>query len=198
MAHAYNGYIYHTKYDNFQNLQRGTYQTTGDNVLALTWALANAEELTNPKAHSEGHAVYYDFLGWFLISYTEPTGIAINSVVCCCALVFTGISIYLIAKNEKEEGGDDKAVYLKFLIIITIQVVTVFAAVGLTVLIAVIMDALGLTQSWFSEEWLIFGLYFCPMFFVMTMLPGLYIQKTKENVSLLKKYLKLLIKRIFL
>jgi len=40
MAHALNGYVYHTKYDNFKNLARGTYQSTGENVLALTWALA--------------------------------------------------------------------------------------------------------------------------------------------------------------
>ncbi|XP_065367160.1 endoplasmic reticulum metallopeptidase 1 [Calliphora vicina] len=181
MAHAYNGYIYHTKYDNFQNLQRGTYQTTGDNVLALTWALANAEELTNPEAHADGHAVYYDFLGWFLVSYTETTGIIINSIVCCCAVIFIGISLYLIAKVTEKEGGDSKSVYIKCLFIFAVQVVTVLAAVGLTLLIAVIMDALGLTQCWYSEEWLIFGLYFCPMFFAMTMMPALYIQWTKKT-----------------
>lgn len=49
MAHTLNGYIYHTKYDTFGNLERGTCQSTGDNVLALTWALANAEELDNPE-----------------------------------------------------------------------------------------------------------------------------------------------------
>ncbi|KAM7344082.1 endoplasmic reticulum metallopeptidase 1 [Cochliomyia hominivorax] len=181
MAHAYNGYIYHTKYDNFQNVQRGTYQSTGDNVLALTWALANAKELSNPSDYAEGHAVYYDFLGWFLVSYTETTGIAINSVVCCFALIFIGLSIYFIAKKEVKESGKRKAVYLKFLYILGVQIITVLAVVGLTVLIAVIMDTLGLTQSWFSEIWLIFGLYFCPMFFAMTMVPALYMHWTKET-----------------
>lgn len=57
MAHALNGYIYHTKYDNFHNLERGTYQTTGDNVLALAWALANAEELTNPEVRMHMNSI---------------------------------------------------------------------------------------------------------------------------------------------
>lgn len=49
MAHSLNGYIYHTKFDTFANLERHTCQTTGDNVLALTWSLANAPELKNPE-----------------------------------------------------------------------------------------------------------------------------------------------------
>lgn len=61
MAHALNGYIYHTKYDNFHNLERGTYQTTGDNVLAITWAIANADELTNPEARYQCYIYVYVF-----------------------------------------------------------------------------------------------------------------------------------------
>lgn len=182
MAHAYNGYIYHTKYDNFQNLQRGTFQTTGDNVLALTWSLANAEELTNPAAYAEGHVVYYDFLGWFLISYTEPTGVLINSIICSCALISIGLWVFLKGKVEKKKRGGSLTVYKKFVYILGVQVIAVFAAVGLTLLIATIMGALGLTQSWYSEEWLIFGLYFCPMFFALTMIPGIYIQWSKKTV----------------
>ena len=186
MAHAYNGYIYHTKYDNFQNLQRGTYQTTGDNVLALTWALANAEELKNPQAYAEGHSVYYDFLGWFLVSYTETTGIIINSITSAFAIILVGLSIFLMAKEAQNNDRDMKAVLITFLQISGVQILSNLTAVGLTILIAVIVDAMGLTLSWYSQEWLIFGLYFCPMFLAISLIPALYIQKTKDTVSVNK------------
>lgn len=48
MAHTYNGFVYHTKYDRFNAIPRKTYQSTGDNVLALVKALGNAPELENP------------------------------------------------------------------------------------------------------------------------------------------------------
>ena len=195
MAHSYNGYIYHTKYDTFQNLQRGTYQTTGDNVLALTWALANAEELKNPQAYAEGHSVYYDFLGWFLVSYTETTGIIINSITSAFAIILVGLSIFLMAKENNQEI---KAVLITFLQILGVQILSNLAAVGLTILIAVIVDALGLTLSWYSHEWLIFGLYFCPMFLAIALIPAFYIQKTKDTVSVYKKKTKLDFLSLFL
>lgn len=71
---------------------------------------------------------------------------------------------------------------MQFFAIMLVQLVTVAAAVGLTMLVAVIVDALGLTQSWYSETWLMFGLYFCPMFFAMTFVPAAYIQWNKQKV----------------
>lgn len=40
-----NGYIYHTKYDRIDVIPRGAMQNTGDNILSLVRALANATEL---------------------------------------------------------------------------------------------------------------------------------------------------------
>ncbi|XP_037954984.1 endoplasmic reticulum metallopeptidase 1 [Teleopsis dalmanni] len=182
MAHTLNGYVYHTKYDNFGNLERGTYQTTGENVLALTWALANAKELENPKEYSEGHTVFYDYLGWFMIFYKESTGIAINITSSVCALIAICVSIYMTTKEKYIESA--KHVYMKFSIIIAVQILAVSVAMGVTILIGVIVDAMGLTQAWYSEEWLIFGLYFCPMFFTLSMIPALYIHWTKKITSL--------------
>lgn len=58
---------------------------------------------------------------------------------------------------------------------------TVMLAMGVTLLIAVFMDAIGLSMAWFSQPWMIFGLYFCPMFFVMGILPAIYFSRTKEH-----------------
>lgn len=45
MAHAYRGYTYHTKFDTFKNIPQGSFQLSGNNILALTKSLANAPEL---------------------------------------------------------------------------------------------------------------------------------------------------------
>lgn len=48
MAHTSNGFVYHTKYDRFNLIPRRTYQLTGENLLGLIKALANAPELEDP------------------------------------------------------------------------------------------------------------------------------------------------------
>lgn len=51
MAHQYNGYVYHTRFDRPEILPRGTLQNTGDNVLALVRELANAPELEDSSVN---------------------------------------------------------------------------------------------------------------------------------------------------
>jgi hypothetical protein len=46
-AYSTNGYVYHTKYDRFDIIPPGTYQHTGDNMLALIKELGNAPEIEN-------------------------------------------------------------------------------------------------------------------------------------------------------
>lgn len=48
MAHSFNGFVYHTKYDRFNVIPRRTYQLTGNNILSITKALANAPEMEDP------------------------------------------------------------------------------------------------------------------------------------------------------
>lgn len=45
LGQAVNGFIYHTKYDRIDVVPRGAIQNTGDNILGLVRALANATEL---------------------------------------------------------------------------------------------------------------------------------------------------------
>ncbi|XP_017474395.1 PREDICTED: endoplasmic reticulum metallopeptidase 1-like isoform X2 [Rhagoletis zephyria] len=188
MAHALNGYVYHTKYDSYANLERRTCQTTGENVLALTWALANAPELENPENYAEGHTVFYDYLGWFVIFYTEQTGVIINITTSVCAVFIICISVYLMSRDD---GADTiKQVFIRFSTIVGVQIVTTLVAGGLTFLIAVAIDGIGASECWYSETWLIFGLYFCPMFFAMTLLPAVYMHCTKERLPVLHKFRK--------
>ncbi|KAH8400842.1 hypothetical protein KR009_001399 [Drosophila setifemur] len=182
MASVMNGYVYHTKYDNFKNVERGTYQSSGENVLPLIWALANAPELDDPAAHEEGHTVYFDFLGWFMLTYTESVSVAINIVVCVAAFLCIGTSVYVMTLDN---GADaPKAVVKRFGIIFLVQTGTVFVACGLTLLVAIFMQGVGLAESWYYGKWMAFGLYFCTLYFAMGLLPSLYIGFTKRKTNM--------------
>lgn len=93
IATGKNGYVYHTRYDTADIVPAGTYQNIGENVLALTKALANAKELNDPKSHEAASAVYFDYLGWFLISYTATEGIIINVIVSLVVLIGVVLSL---------------------------------------------------------------------------------------------------------
>ncbi|EDV35721.2 uncharacterized protein Dana_GF12331 [Drosophila ananassae] len=182
MASVVNGYAYHTKYDNYRNVESGTYQSTGDNVLPLVWALANAPELDDLQANEEGHMVFYDFMGWFMLTYTTSVSMAINIVVSVAALLSIGTSLFIMTLDN---GADaPKAVIKRFGLIFLVQAGTVFGACGLTLLMALFMQGVGLAESWYHGKWMAFGLYFCPLFFATGLLPAFYIQWTKRKTHM--------------
>ncbi|EDW72284.2 uncharacterized protein Dwil_GK20844 [Drosophila willistoni] len=178
MAYIFNGYVYHTKYDRVNVFPRSSFQHTGDNVLALAKALANAPELDDTAAHAEGHNIFYDFLGWFIIFYTETISIIVNVIVGVLALLAIGISVYFMSVRS---GCSWKGILLRFGITIGIQLVSLMLAFGLAVLVAVFMDAVDRSMSWFSQIWTILGLYLFPIIFGMSILPALYLEKTKRD-----------------
>lgn len=72
-AYTENGYAYHTQFDHSAAIPSGTFVNTGENLLYLTQALAAGDvEVPNPMAASEGDeaAVFFDFLGYFIVSYS--------------------------------------------------------------------------------------------------------------------------------
>ncbi|KAH8300218.1 hypothetical protein KR044_011636, partial [Drosophila immigrans] len=179
MAYLFNGYVYHTKYDRVNVFPRSSFQHTGDNVLSLAKALANAPELDDTAAHAEGHNVFYDFLGWFIIFYTATTGVIINVIVSVIALLAIGISIYFMSVRS---GCSLGGVMTRFGIVLGIQLVSLALALGLAILVAVFMDGVDRSMSWFTQMWLIIGLYLFPIIFGMSILPALYLQKTKKDL----------------
>ncbi|KAH8400838.1 hypothetical protein KR009_001397, partial [Drosophila setifemur] len=178
MAYISNGYVYHTKYDRIKVFPRASLQHTGDNILSLARALANAPEVDDTAAHSEGHNIFYDFLGWFMIFYTETTSIVVNVVVAVIALLGIGISVYFMCLRS---GCSWKGVLLRFSITFAIQFISLILAVGLAILVAVFMDGVSRSMTWFTSSWTIFGLYLAPIIFGLSILPAVYLEKTKRD-----------------
>ncbi|XP_030378121.1 endoplasmic reticulum metallopeptidase 1 [Scaptodrosophila lebanonensis] len=178
MAQILNGYVYHTKYDRFNLLPRRTYQLTGENLLSLVKSLANADEMEDPSKYAEGHMIFFDVLGWFVIYYPEGTGLIINIAVCVLVIVTIIAYIWNMASNT---GMFRRRIFAKFGVLAALQLCGVCLSFSLVIGIAFFMDAVGLSMSWFSETWMVFGLYFCPMFFGLAILPAIYLSRTKEH-----------------
>ncbi|EDW61973.1 endoplasmic reticulum metallopeptidase 1 isoform X1 [Drosophila virilis] len=178
MAYQYNGYVYHTRYDRAEIFPRGSFQNTGDNLLALIREISSAPELEDTSKHAEGHTVYYDVMGWFLVFYTETEGIILNVVVSIGAIVVCGLAIKLMATNS---GIKLQKMLKRTLHTFILLILGVVAGATLPIIIAVFMDITHMPLSWFTHNWLMLGLYFCPFFFGVAIVPALYFHYTATD-----------------
>ncbi|XP_020801014.1 endoplasmic reticulum metallopeptidase 1-like [Drosophila serrata] len=160
MAQTDNGYVYHTAFDTFDVVPGRSIQNTGDNILALVRGYTNASELSEERSDDEGHAIFFDFLGLFFVYYTETTGIIMNCCIAVISLVLVGCSLWRMARQS--EKVTIPQICLWFLIILGLHVVGVILCFCLPLLMAVIFDAGDRSMTYYSSNWLVFGLYICP------------------------------------
>ncbi|KAH8348253.1 hypothetical protein KR084_005821 [Drosophila pseudotakahashii] len=177
IAQFINGYYYHTKYDRFANIPRGSIQSTGDNLLSLVRSLANATELDNTAAYATGHAIFFDVLGLYFISYTESNGIILNYSVAGIALILIFVSIWRTANISCVSTG---YVLSWFILIFVLQVIAFVLGFGLPVAVAYVFDKYGLSLTYFSTPALLIGLYICPSLLGLS-LPSYIYLKLQRN-----------------
>lgn len=178
LAYTYNGYVYHTKYDNLLNIPYGTYQHTGANVLSLARAMANSEELDLGVEHSEGETVFFDYLTWFTISYNKLVAIIVNVLIGLFMLKIVIPSVrsmcvdcdYPFSKGLKE-----------FVYMFLVQAGSAVLGAGLSLVLCVIYDACGRSLSYYSNPWLVFGLYWVPFIFGLCIGPLIYFRVDKNK-----------------
>jgi len=94
IAWAENGYVYHTKFDDVSQIPLGTLQRTGDNILALILGLANNDKMANVEKYASGNLVFFDFLGAFMIRWSEEIGLIINTFA-------LAVSVFCLYRNMK-------------------------------------------------------------------------------------------------
>jgi hypothetical protein len=159
-AHIYNGHVYHTRYDTFETIPLESFQNTGNNILALALAISDSDELADSEVHSEGQAVFFDFLGWFMVYYSTATELAVNIVVTLLGIGGVSFSVYVMVKANGALGD----VLYELGMSVIVQTVSTVLGIALSMLSTFIVNAVGRPMAWFSEPWLIFGIYFCPFF----------------------------------
>ncbi|XP_037714381.1 endoplasmic reticulum metallopeptidase 1-like isoform X2 [Drosophila subpulchrella] len=178
MAYTYNGYVYHTRHDRADIFPRGSFQHTGDNLLALVRQIANCPEIEDSSKYAEGHTIYFDVMGWFLVFYTETEGIILNVIVALSAIGICGFAFKLMSDGS---GIKLEKILKRVLHTLLVQIVSVVVGAVLPVLLGLFMDAVHLPLSWFSSSWLVLGLYFTTFFFGLAIVPALYFHYTKHD-----------------
>lgn len=126
--------------------------------------------------------IFFDVLGWFFVYYPESTGVIINISVCVLACITIVGYIWIMSSST---GMFRRRIWAKFGILTALQVAGVALGIGLVISIALFLDAVNLPMSWFAQNWMLFGLYFCPMIFGMGIVPAIYFSRTKEVSSLI-------------
>lgn len=86
------------------------------------------------------------------------------------------------------------AIIRRYALAFVVQLLSISLGAAIAITIAVFMDGVGRSMTWFSQSWLICGLYFCPIFFCMGIFPALFLERTKKVSSASVQLLRLLIK----
>ncbi|XP_053689241.1 endoplasmic reticulum metallopeptidase 1-like [Sabethes cyaneus] len=176
IAPASYGYLYHTKYDDFESIPLETLQHIGENLLSLTVGLAGAEELSDVNKYRDGAATFFDFMHWFKVVYNQTATYAIN---CTVAMVALGLIVITIVMMVRRKGADLVKVLIECGLTLIVQTVSIAVGAGVSMLIAVIVDLSGSSMAWFSSTWLLYGLYFVPFIACLALGPTLYIRFRK-------------------
>ncbi|XP_050068625.1 endoplasmic reticulum metallopeptidase 1-like [Anopheles maculipalpis] len=160
LAHIFNGYRYHTRYDSVKYLEPAVLQRTGDNILSLTRLLANGDQLARSvdESFSDARMVFFDFLGMFFVSYSAIEGTVLNIVVSIAGLVVGCWSVLVCIG-----WGNWRSMALEMLHGFVATLVGAGAAIGINLAIAFALDrAMDRSMSWYSSNWLVVGLYCVP------------------------------------
>ncbi|XP_049826567.1 endoplasmic reticulum metallopeptidase 1-like isoform X2 [Aethina tumida] len=163
MAFFKNGYKYHTKYDTFEAIPLGSYQHMGDNALSLVKDLANAPEMLNDNEEIN-EIIYFDIFGLFMITYTKTTAVIVNILV-----IILSMSIYVVSIIDFKLSH--KQVLLLAPIALGSITVSWLLSWAFTLFLGYILDQLNYSMSWYSNPWIIFGLYVTPTIFFCSLVP---------------------------
>ncbi|XP_052873851.1 endoplasmic reticulum metallopeptidase 1-like [Anopheles cruzii] len=189
-AHSTWGYLYHTAYDAYETIPNETLQHTGDNVLALATALANAGELYEMAEHEGSKAVFFDFLNWFLVYYPLWASILLNVGLSLIAVATIGVSLWLTMRRKVVPF---RSLALQCLASAGVILLSIIVGAGLSLALAAILNAVGSSMSWFTQSWLIVGLYGCPYLLATIVGPLLFVRLTRHDQLSLQDRVQILL-----
>lgn len=143
LAHYKNGYIYHTKYDNLDQIKPAVLQNTGENLFALAKAMSTHNVTNNTKSKY----VFFDVFGVYMFSYTELSGAFVNFLIVLLSFfsIFLSLKFTTVGMNRREYS-------LHLLTAIISPGCTIVAAVLSCLLVAFALDRLGCSMSWYSNQ----------------------------------------------
>lgn len=144
LAHYKNGYVYHTKYDNLDQIGPSVLQNTGENLFALAKAMSTHDA---PKNRTRSKYVFFDVLGVYMFCYTETSATVAN-------LTIVLMSFYSIALSLRYTtvGMNRREYSVHLLTLVAHPACTVLLCLSSCALAAFALDALGRAMSWYGNQ----------------------------------------------
>lgn len=131
------------------------------------------------QAHRNGHSVFFDFLGFYFIHYSETTAIYLNLGVAGAALILIFISMWRMTSVSNISLFH---VSCWFTLVLVVQIISFVLGLLLPAVVAYVFDYLGLSLTYYSTPLLIIGLYVCPSLIGLS-LPVTIYHMLQQNVS---------------
>ncbi|XP_046630569.1 endoplasmic reticulum metallopeptidase 1-like isoform X1 [Neodiprion virginianus] len=180
-AWSTNGYVYHTRFDNVDQVPLGSLQRTGDNILALVRGITAGHYLSDiVMNHQKGSLVFFDFLGAFVVRWPEYLASTIN-----IAVILTGLYSIFLNMETARKLDLRHSVYIKQLALSVSAVIGsyIFSMISVTI-VAVFLTHLGKVMSWYARPAWLFFLYICPTIFSsMAFFLAVSNHQKKENIT---------------
>lgn len=93
-------------------------------------------------------------------------------IISVAALVTIALSVWLMQRTAAISAPE---ILIQFGISFCIQLGSLVISIGVVIFMAFFVDIIGYSLSWFSQPWMIFGLYFIPFIFIMAIFPALFV-----------------------
>ncbi|XP_025109431.1 endoplasmic reticulum metallopeptidase 1-like [Pomacea canaliculata] len=154
IANIRNGYVYHTRNDLPHNVEQGSMQRGGENLLALLKALVSSPNFVDPGEFRHGSLVFFDFLGLFMIAYPAELATILN----CIIIVLVVITSYWSCKEHGESVR--WPVHLLGAVLLILLTWTVIVVVA--VMMGLLLTWLGKDMSYFNYQFNIIWIFIFP------------------------------------
>ncbi|XP_026331209.1 endoplasmic reticulum metallopeptidase 1-like [Hyposmocoma kahamanoa] len=146
------GHVYHTRYDHHDMLKTGVIQNAGNMLLALVPAVAGDAELETKIEPSA--VVYFDFLNWFLVSYSFGASVAVDLLVA----IFGGLSVAYYVWVV----GPSIATVQELLFTVLGRLLSMLAGMLVVTIFVPIMVATTVQLRYLAQAWLVVPIYWLP------------------------------------
>ncbi|EDX06746.1 GD10863 [Drosophila simulans] len=135
----------------------------------------------NYITRSTGHAVFFDFLGLFFVTYTEKTGIILNYCFAVASVLLVGCSLWKMSCVSEVSAGRISILFASHL---GLHLAGCLLCIGLPLLMSVLYDVSDRTMTYYSNNWLVIGLYICPAIIGLVLPSSLYHSfKSDDKIS---------------
>ncbi|MCO5554639.1 hypothetical protein L7F22_008172 [Adiantum nelumboides] len=170
------GYFYHTPYDRPERIIPGSMQIRGENLMGLLRAFSSSPQLLNARDRTalkvnqtlgrEKRPIFFDFLGWFMITYSFNTAVVLHTLPLGFVLFVSSVASY---QSSGIHYFSERILFIvKGALLHSIQMALALFFPVMLVIVKLLPASTAMT--WFSQPWLAL-LMFVPISIAGLLLP---------------------------